>query len=132
MTAPLEQMKVTSPYGDRIHPVTKARSHHNGVDLAAQKGEPIAAPFDGKVTFLKSAAGGLQLLLTHSGGLCAGFAHLSGYRPGLAEGSAVREGEILGYTGATGRVTGPHLHFTMSVRNAGGRKFFDPLLVEWT
>lgn len=132
MTAPLERMVVTSPYGDRIHPITKARSHHNGVDLAARKGEPIVAPFNGKVSFTRSAAGGLQLLLTHPGGLCAGFAHMSGYRPGLAEGSTVQEGEVIGYTGSTGRVTGPHLHFTMSVRSAGGRKFFNPLFVEWT
>lgn len=132
MIAPLENMVITSPYGWRTHPVTHDRSFHNGIDLRAKLGTSIRAPFSGFVRLTRSASGGNQLLLTHPGGLIAGFAHLSEIRAGLKDGDAVREGDVIAKTGSTGIGTGPHLHFTLSVKNeSGDREFIDPSKVDW-
>jgi len=130
MTAPLTTMCVTCPFGWRIHPVTKERQFHSGVDLKAALGTPVRAPFDGVVALTSRAAGGHQLILTnHNAHLRAGFAHLSDYAKGIAPGSQVKEGEVIAYTGESGRVTGPHLHYTLSVIKGSGKTFFDPEIV---
>lgn len=132
MRSPLASLTVTSPFGIRIHPVTKVKSFHNGVDLRAPLGTEVCAPFAGRFTVTKSKAGGNQAFVTHSGGLVAGFAHLSGYASGLKDGDEVAEGQVIAYTGQSGVGTGPHLHFSLSVRDtSGSRQFFDPLVIDW-
>lgn len=105
--------RITSPFGDRINPVTKVKQFHNGVDLAVSVGTPIICPMDGKVErIFSNDIGGSQLIVKHDNGLRTGYAHLSGCP--LHIGAKVKTGDIIAYTGNTGRSTGPHLHFTLT------------------
>ncbi|MFH2079046.1 MAG: M23 family metallopeptidase, partial [Pseudomonadota bacterium] len=90
------------------------RSPHSGLDVAAPTGTPIRAPAAGVVTF---ADPGLYLtggtvLLDHGHGVSSNFLHLS--RIDVAVGERVEAGQVLGQVGATGRATGPHMHWGMN------------------
>ena len=104
---------------------TSANSAHSGMDIAAAQGTPVLAPAAGVVTF---AAPDLYLtggtvLLDHGHGVSSNFLHLS--RIDVAVGDRIVQGQQLGLVGATGRATGPHLHWGM---NWFGVRV-DPLLV---
>jgi hypothetical protein len=100
---------------------------HDGVDIAAKSGTPIYAPADGKVNRTFSDPDGALILEFATGNIVHGFAHLSRYA--VTAGDSVKQGQIIGYTGATGRVTAPHLHWSVTVN--GQKKnpmdLFDPL-----
>jgi murein DD-endopeptidase MepM/ murein hydrolase activator NlpD len=90
------------------------RAPHYGVDIAAPEGAPVRAPADGLVTFAKPdllLTGG-TLVIDHGHGLSSTFIHLS--RIDVAVGEEVRQGDPIGAVGATGRATGPHLHWGMN------------------
>ncbi|HEY7685035.1 MAG TPA: M23 family metallopeptidase [Gemmatimonadales bacterium] len=92
------------------------RSRHLGVDFSAAVGEPVRAANRGVVTF----AGGLYysgntIFLDHGGGLVTAYLHLS--RALVARGDTVSAGQLIGRVGATGRVTGPNLHWLASYGN---------------
>lgn len=116
IVSPLARMVVTSPFGYRIHPITKVRSFHNGVDLKGREGDPIAAPVGGRVTYNTHPSGGLQAILVCPEGLRFGFAHLSAKPDAVSSGDTVPAGSVIGYVGRSGRVTGPHLHMTVAVK----------------
>lgn len=85
---------------------------HNGVDVAGPVGAPVRAPADGVVILAANAPFTLEgklLMLDHGMGLNSAFLHLS--RIDVAEGAVVRQGQTIGAIGATGRATGPHLHW---------------------
>lgn len=125
MKFPLLNIKVTSPFGTRIHPVKKIKSFHNGVDFKGKVGDAIYSPFDGIVKGTNiHPTGGLQLFILHSNGYTTGYAHLN--KVFVKKGQAVKQGEQIAEVGASGRVTGPHLHFT--VTDATGNKI-DPMKV---
>ena len=104
---------VTSPFGDRLDPVEGLDfREHEGVDIRAAEGSVVIAADDGRVELATwTPRGGLIVRLAHSGGYSSSYAHLS--RIDVKEGQELRAGERLGLSGATGRVTGPHLHFTV-------------------
>ena len=108
--------RIISPFGYRTNPVTGKYEFHNGVDITASTGTPVKCPEHG-VVFLKynNAVGGNQLIIKHKG-LYSGYAHLSSYL--VNDKQIVKKGQIIAYTGATGQVTGPHLHFTILDKNA--------------
>ncbi len=88
-----------------------ARAPHYGVDIAAANGSPVRAPADGLVTYAKPdllLTGG-TLVIDHGHGLSSTFIHLS--RIDVEVGARLRQGDIVGAVGATGRATGPHLHW---------------------
>jgi len=118
LVCPLQKgCTITSKYGNRIHPVTGAQQLHNGDDFKAAVGDPITAPANGAIKSVYSnTAGGNQLILAHPNGFTSGYAHLSAYNAKV--GQQVKRGQVIAYAGATGQVTGPHLHFTL--RNAQG------------
>jgi murein DD-endopeptidase MepM/ murein hydrolase activator NlpD len=117
-------MKVTSPYGERIHPIIGEEAFHRGVDLRADYGSPILAPADGVVLYVgRKTAYGNMVVVLHGGGIATVYGHLWEFAVHPYE--RVQEGQILGYTGNTGFSTGPHLHF--EVRQDGEPT--DPL--EW-
>jgi len=112
-TRPLATWFVTSGYSlDRVHPVTGERRPHNGVDLRAPVGTPVYCPADGVCTASVGDHGGhtatlvLNAPLSPFGVTRLRFMHLDG--PPVT--GLVQEGEVIARTGASGRVTGPHLH----------------------
>lgn len=113
--------RVSSDFGKRIHPVTGAKSFHEGIDLAAVKGTKVAVSGPGVVVQAgKAGSYGNLVVVDHGGGLETRYAHLDSMS--VEVGQQVAAGEIVGRVGQTGRVTGPHLHF--EVRRAG--KAIDP------
>lgn len=101
-------------------------SYHGGVDVAKPTGTPIYAPADGTVILAAAAPFTLEgnlLMIDHGMGLNSAFLHLSAIE--VTEGQAVRQGQLIGRVGATGRATGPHLHWGLTWRGAR----LDPLLL---
>ena len=101
--------RVTSPYGYRIHPITKKLGFHRGMDIAAAKGTRIAAAFYGTVKEVGYSEGnGDYITLMHENGLETAYCHCSEIL--AEEGAVVREGETIALVGNSGMTTGPHLH----------------------
>ena len=123
----LNYRRVSSKFGYRIHPVTKKRDFHSGLDLPAKLGTPIYAPADGVVEYAKpKGAYGNFLLIAHNFGFKTAYGHLSKYA--VKYGQYVSKGDIVAYVGSTGRSTGPHLHFELRYLN----KWLDPYtFIKW-
>ena len=114
------QGRITSPFGDRIHPVTKEKKFHNGVDISCPQGSEIVCPADGKVILVDNiddTSGGVQLVVDH-GTFRTGYAHLSKILVKMSE--RVITGQVVALSGNTGVGTAPHLHFTYT--DAKGQK----------
>lgn len=108
-TWPVADAGVTSPFGQRFHPVLKRNIFHNGVDLRARY-VPLYAPADGTVSTAGWMSGyGQIIIIRHRDGYETRHAHLN--KMYVKSGDRVRSGQLIGETGQTGRVTGPHLHF---------------------
>lgn len=104
--------RLSSPYGWRRHPVLMYRLFHSGADLACPRGTPIYAAADGVITQIgRKGAYGKYIRIKHAGGFETAYGHMHGFRKGLKRGSRVKRGEVIAYVGATGRATGPHLHY---------------------
>ncbi|MBO7244061.1 MAG: M23 family metallopeptidase [Alphaproteobacteria bacterium] len=104
--------RLSSPYGWRRHPVLMYRLFHSGADLACPTGTPIYAGADGVITQIgRKGAYGKYIRIKHAGGFETAYGHMNGFRKGLKRGSRVKRGEVIAYVGATGRATGPHLHY---------------------
>lgn len=109
---PLLHPRITSPFGERLNPIMRRRVMHRGVDYGAPSGTPVYAAQSGTVVMLgMQAHAGIFLRLRHNGRLETVYAHLHRIMPGLHAGSFLRIGDILGFVGASGFATGPHLHF---------------------
>jgi len=101
---------VTSRFGLRRHPIFRLRQFHQGLDIAAPRGSPVAAAFGGKVLFTGWYGGyGKLVILDHGQGLSSLYGHLSAIL--VKPGQTVARGEIVGRVGSTGYSTGPHLHY---------------------
>lgn len=111
---PLMGTRVSSGFGDRLHPVLRVVKHHHGLDLAAPKGAPIRAVRGGTVVFADPFGSyGRLVVLMHENGLTSHYGHCDTIR--VKPGQKVLAGEIVGTVGSTGRVTGPHLHFEIRI-----------------
>ena len=109
---PCSWIKLTSPYGYRIHPVTGQYKFHNGVDLANDQGTPIYASRSGRVTVATyGGTYGYYVTINHGDGYSSLYAHMTHYV--VSQGQDVKKGQLIGYMGSTGRSTGPHLHFSI-------------------
>lgn len=125
---PLEFAKVSSFFNPaRRHPVLNRIRAHKGVDYAASTGTPIKSTGDGSVAF-KGVKGGYGRVVTidHGNEYSTLYAHLSNFSSNVDEGSQVKQGQVIGYVGASGLATGPHLHYEFLVN--GVHK--DPLTVK--
>ena len=111
---PVTGARLTSPFGQRLHPVLKVYRMHNGIDLAIAQGTPIYATRAGKVTRTAYQAGGAgnYVSINHLDGFASIYMHMTHYV--VKEGQTVSAGQLIGYVGSTGISTGPHLHFGVS------------------
>jgi murein DD-endopeptidase MepM/ murein hydrolase activator NlpD len=105
--------RMTSPFGERFHPILGYMRFHKGVDLAAAEGTPIVAAADGRVVSAGWAGGyGRAVTIAHAGGIETRYGHMS--RLAASSGEMVHRGEVIGYVGSSGLSTGPHLHFEVT------------------
>jgi murein DD-endopeptidase MepM/ murein hydrolase activator NlpD len=105
---------LTSLFGSRKDPFTGQPDFHSGLDISADRGTPVRATADGTV----EAAGyqgnyGNAIVLAHGFGIGTRFGHLSQFA--VRPGQRVKRGEVIGYVGATGRATSPHLHYEILI-----------------
>lgn len=114
---PLDVFRISSNFNpNRRHPILNTIRAHKGTDYAAPTGTPIRATSDGKVTRAsRNGSFGNLVVIQHSGSFETKYAHLSKYGPGIKRGVKVQQGDIIGYVGATGGATGPHLHYEFVV-----------------
>ena len=112
--------RVSSPFGPRVHPVWGSVRPHTGIDFAAPLGSPVSATASGVVVAAGRLGGyGLRVDVRHPrSGLTTRYAHLDRIAPGLRVGRPLHRGALVGFVGATGVVTGPHLHY--EVRDPSG------------
>lgn len=118
--------RISTLFGSQRIYAGEPGAYHSGIDIALPTGTPVRAPADGVVILAAEAPFMLEgnlLMLDHGMGLSSAFLHLS--RIDVREGDAVRQGQPIGAVGATGRATGPHLHWGLMWRGAR----IDPLLV---
>ena len=105
---------LTGFFGGRSDPFSGEPEYHTGIDISAEKGQPVYATADGVV---QSAAFtgdyGNLIILKHAFGLSTRYGHLSGYR--VKVGDSVTRGDVIGLIGSTGRSTGAHLHYEILV-----------------
>jgi murein DD-endopeptidase MepM/ murein hydrolase activator NlpD len=123
--APIPFARISSRFDmHRLNPVLHVVMPHNGVDFAASIGTPIYAAAAGVVSSAgDSGPCGNMVVLRHDNNLASGYCHMSRFAAGLHGGQHVEARQLIGYVGATGRVTGPHLHFWVK----RGDTFIDPL-----
>jgi len=120
LRSPVDFRRISSKFQpERYHPVLGKKRPHRGVDYAAKTGTPIKAAGDGKLIFRGRKGGyGNTVVLQHGGNITTLYAHLSKFRRGVSSGSRVKQGQIIGYVGATGLATGPHLHYEFRINGA--------------
>jgi Peptidase family M23 len=108
---------ITDSFGERLDPFSGEGAFHTGVDVATDYGAPVHATADGIVTTAENHAGyGRLVVIDHGFGITTWYAHLSSFS--AIPGSRIKRGEVLGYTGISGRSTGPHVHYEVRVNNA--------------
>lgn len=114
LKAPLKYNRISSRFSyRRKHPVTGKIKAHTAVDYAAPTGTPVQSIGDGVVTLCgwDGTGGGNRVRIKHMNGYETCYMHLSRFAPGIRSGSRVSQGQTIGYVGATGSATGPHLDF---------------------
>ena len=103
---------ITSPYGKKRFINDAPRSPHLATDIRGKEGTPIVAPKDGRAVLVANHFyGGNIVILDHGGGLLSSYSHMQKHN--ILEGELVKKGTVIGFVGSTGRVTGPHLHWTI-------------------
>jgi murein DD-endopeptidase MepM/ murein hydrolase activator NlpD len=129
LKSPLKFSRISSTFSaSRFHPVLKIYRPHFGVDYAAPTGTPVMSIGDGTVIAkaYQAAGGGNYLKIKHNSVYTTSYMHLSGYASGISAGAHVRQGQVIGYVGATGLASGPHLDFRVFFNGSP----IDPLKVK--
>jgi murein DD-endopeptidase MepM/ murein hydrolase activator NlpD len=119
LRSPLEFSRVTSGFTlSRFHPVLQQWRAHRGIDYGAPSGARVKATGDGIVEFAGRHGGyGNLVVLRHQTQYTTWYGHLSGLAKGVRKGARVAQGDVVGYVGATGLATGPHLHYEFRISN---------------
>ncbi len=117
MKTPINGARLSSGFGMRRHPILGYSRMHRGTDFAAPTGTPILAAGDGTVVRAGPFSSyGNYVRIRHANGYETAYAHMSRFARGMRAGVRVRQGQVIGYVGTTGRSTGPHLHYEVSLR----------------
>ena len=110
---PVSEYRLSSPFGNRLHPILGYERPHNGVDMACPAWTPIYATRGGKVTIAKySDSAGNYVQINHGDGYSSVYMHMIQYV--VSAGEYVAQGQLIGYVGNTGLSKGNHLHFGIS------------------
>ncbi len=125
LKSPLNYRRISSSYSQRrLHPIYMIYRPHLGIDYAASTGTPVVAAGDGIIKIKGWVNGfGNYVEIKHNFGLSTSYGHLSGFAKGIVEGRRVLQGQVIGYVGATGIATGPHLDYRVKKNN----RFVNPL-----
>lgn len=129
LKSPLKFSRISSRFSNnRMHPILRIVRPHHGVDYAAAPGTPVYSIGDGVVLqkSYQAAGGGNFLKIRHNSVYTTTYMHLSKFAAGLKAGSRVKQGEVIGYVGATGLASGPHLDFRVYM----GGNAVDPLKIK--
>ena len=129
LKSPIKFSRVSSKFTRlRFHPVLGVFRPHLGVDYAAATGTPVYAAGPGRVQFAGWKNGfGKSIQLSHGSEFCTMYGHLSRFAADIRNGASVKQGQIIGYVGATGLATGPHLDYRITRRGA----FVNPLSLKF-
>jgi murein DD-endopeptidase MepM/ murein hydrolase activator NlpD len=117
LRAPVEFTRISSNFNlNRVHPLFKRNAPHRGIDYAAPTGTPVLAAGDGRVIVAsRTEPNGNYVVIQHGEQFTTKYLHLSKFGRGIRSGTRVRQGQVIGYVGATGWATGPHLHYEFLV-----------------
>ncbi len=117
LRAPVDFTRISSNFNmRRVHPLHKRTMPHRGIDYAAPTGTPILAAGDGRIQLAtRNASSGNFVVIQHGEQFQTKYLHMSKFGPGIKGGARVRQGQTIGYVGATGWATGPHLHYEFLV-----------------
>jgi murein DD-endopeptidase MepM/ murein hydrolase activator NlpD len=108
--------EITGHFGERLDPFSGEGAFHAGMDIASHYGDAIHATADGIVAVMDQRAGyGRLVVIDHGFGVTTWYGHLSGFATHV--GTHVKRGDVVGYEGASGRSTGPHLHYEVRIYN---------------
>ena len=111
---PMQYYYISSHYGYRIHPKSKLRQMHYGIDMAGTWQEEVRAPADGFVSFSgRNGSFGKSIKIIHKHGVSTLYGHL--HKLSVKKGQYVKEGQVIGKMGSTGRAVGAHLHYEIKV-----------------
>ena len=122
-----DDVRITSGFGVRRHPILQTPKMHTGVDWACATGTPIMAAGNGVIEEAgRKGEYGNYVRIRHANGYKTAYGHMSRFGNGVSEGVKVRQGQIIGYVGTTGLSSGPHVHFEVLVNNS----FVDPMSIQ--
>ena len=114
---PVRGGTLSSRFGMRKHPILGYTRKHQGIDFRARRGTPIIAAGDGVVVSVAVSGGyGKRVILRHGSKLRTLYAHMSRFANGIRRGVRVKQGDVIGFVGATGLASGPHLHYEVHHR----------------
>jgi murein DD-endopeptidase MepM/ murein hydrolase activator NlpD len=119
LRSPLDFPRITSVFSlNRRHPILRTWRAHRGTDYGAASGTEVRAIADGRVVRAIYNPGGYGFVvdIAHSNNITTRYAHLRAFAQGIRAGTQVRQREVIGYVGATGLATAPHLHFEVLLR----------------
>ena len=120
-------VRLTSGFGIRTHPLLGDRRRHTGVDWATTPGTPVLAAGTGIVEEAgRKGQYGNYVRIRHANGYHTAYGHLLRFKKGVIPGVKVRQGEIIAYVGSTGLASGPHLHYEVLINS----RFVDPLSIQ--
>lgn len=119
LRSPLEFSRISSGFTEaRYHPILQRWRAHKGIDYAAPTGTGVKATADGVVETAHYDRGyGNVVVLRHQQKYTTLYGHLSGFAPGVSRGARISQGQVIGYVGATGLATGPHLHYEFRIND---------------
>jgi murein DD-endopeptidase MepM/ murein hydrolase activator NlpD len=127
LRTPVDGARLTSSFGKRMHPILGYTINHKGVDFGVASGTPIMAAGSGTVVEAGWKGGyGRYVRIKHNKTYSTAYAHMSKFGRNIRPGTKVSQGDVIGYVGATGMATGPHLHYEVLVNN----KQINPMTVK--